>query len=62
MKIASVADADTAKPDLEKVVKAWCDWRDGRKAAPKVKAKKAAPKAKAKAKPKPKAKARAKRR
>src|SRR5262245_20806055 len=28
IKIASVAEADAAKKDLERVVKAWCDWRD----------------------------------
>ena len=28
MKIATVADANKAKPDLVKLVKAWCDWRD----------------------------------
>jgi hypothetical protein len=27
MKIASVAEADAAKPDIERVVRAWCDWR-----------------------------------
>lgn len=28
LKIASVADAAKAKKDLEKIVRAWCDWRD----------------------------------
>src|SRR5262245_62918609 len=28
MKIGSVAEANAAKPDLVRVVKAWCDWRD----------------------------------
>lgn len=28
MKIASVAEADSAKHDIERVVRAWCDWRD----------------------------------
>jgi hypothetical protein len=28
MKIASVAEADTAKKDLEKIVRAWCAWRE----------------------------------
>jgi uncharacterized protein YdhG (YjbR/CyaY superfamily) len=27
MKIASVADANKAKRDLERIVRAWCDWR-----------------------------------
>src|SRR5688572_31661184 len=27
LKIASVEDANAAKGDIEKVVKAWCDWR-----------------------------------
>ena len=29
LKIGSVADADAAKGDLERLVRAWCDWRDG---------------------------------
>jgi len=28
MKIGSVVEATKAKKDLEKIVKAWCDWRD----------------------------------
>jgi uncharacterized protein YdhG (YjbR/CyaY superfamily) len=28
MKIGSVAEANAAKTDLVRVVKAWCDWRD----------------------------------
>jgi uncharacterized protein YdhG (YjbR/CyaY superfamily) len=28
MKIASVAEANRARRDLEKLVRAWCDWRD----------------------------------
>jgi hypothetical protein len=31
MKFTDVADADAAKADLVRVVKAWCDWRDGAK-------------------------------
>jgi uncharacterized protein YdhG (YjbR/CyaY superfamily) len=27
MKIDSVADANRAKPQIEKIVRAWCDWR-----------------------------------
>jgi hypothetical protein len=47
MKIRSVADADKAKKDLERIVKAWCDWRDAEdKPRPKAK-----PKAKTAAKP-----------
>ena len=29
MKLGSVAEVDAAAPDIERVVKAWCDWRDG---------------------------------
>ena len=29
MKIASVAEANRAKKDLETIVRAWCDWRAG---------------------------------
>lgn len=28
LKIASVAEANAAKRDIERIVKAWCDWRD----------------------------------
>ena len=28
LKIASVADANTAKRDIERIVRAWCDWRE----------------------------------
>jgi uncharacterized protein YdhG (YjbR/CyaY superfamily) len=28
MKIASVDEANAAKRDIERIVKAWCDWRD----------------------------------
>jgi uncharacterized protein YdhG (YjbR/CyaY superfamily) len=28
MKIGSVAEANAAKPDIERIVRAWCDWRD----------------------------------
>jgi uncharacterized protein YdhG (YjbR/CyaY superfamily) len=28
LKLGSVADADAARKDLEKLVRAWCDWRD----------------------------------
>jgi hypothetical protein len=28
MKIATVAEANAARADLERVVKAWCDWRE----------------------------------
>jgi hypothetical protein len=27
MKVASVADANRARPQIEKIVRAWCDWR-----------------------------------
>jgi uncharacterized protein YdhG (YjbR/CyaY superfamily) len=28
LKLASVAEATAAKRDIEKLVRAWCDWRD----------------------------------
>jgi hypothetical protein len=28
IKIASVADANSAGPDIQRIVKAWCAWRD----------------------------------
>jgi hypothetical protein len=28
IKLGSVAEANEAKADLERIVKAWCDWRD----------------------------------
>jgi hypothetical protein len=34
MKIASVAEANAAKADLIRVVKAWCDWRAGESTRP----------------------------
>jgi uncharacterized protein YdhG (YjbR/CyaY superfamily) len=33
MKIGSVAEANAAKGDLERIVKAWCDWRDAEEEA-----------------------------
>ena|SRR5215510_7569545 len=38
LKIASVAEADRARKDLEKIVRAWCDWRAGAGAGAKPKA------------------------
>jgi len=29
LKLGSVAEANAAKRDIERLVKAWCDWRDG---------------------------------
>jgi uncharacterized protein YdhG (YjbR/CyaY superfamily) len=29
MKIGSVAEANDASRDIDRIVKAWCDWRDG---------------------------------
>lgn len=42
MKIASVEAANAAKKGIEKIVKAWCDWRDEApaKTAPRAPAKK----------------------
>jgi len=53
MKIGSVAEATAAKKDIERVVRAWCDWRDAEAPVPKMKPapKKPAPKAKPKKKP-----------
>jgi uncharacterized protein YdhG (YjbR/CyaY superfamily) len=43
LKLGSVKEANAARRDLEKIVRAWCDWRD---AAESVKSrKKSAPKA-----------------
>jgi len=28
LKLGSVAEANKAKPDIARIVKAWCDWRD----------------------------------
>ena len=30
MKIATVAEANKAKRDIEKLVRAWCDWRSAK--------------------------------
>src|SRR5262245_22146325 len=52
MKIGSVAEANAAKPDLVRVVKAWCEWRDaGGAPKPARKGSPAARPAKTKAKP-----------
>ena len=51
LKIGSVAEANAAKKDIEKIVKAWCDWRASGDAKPKkatAKVKKAKAKARAK--------------
>jgi hypothetical protein len=34
MKIASVAEANAAKDDLQHLVRSWCDWRDANGAEP----------------------------
>src|SRR5215475_4838436 len=39
MKLGSVADANKAKAGIEKIVRAWCDWRDS---APSAKPRRAA--------------------
>lgn len=28
MKIGSVEEAESARPDVESIVRAWCDWRE----------------------------------
>ncbi len=63
MRFSTLGQVDSAKDELERVVRAWCDWREElgadaaparAKAAPAKKAARAAPRAPAKAKPKPK--------
>jgi uncharacterized protein YdhG (YjbR/CyaY superfamily) len=34
LKIATVAEANAAKKDIERIVRAWCDWRDAEEAPP----------------------------
>jgi hypothetical protein len=34
MKLGSVKEANAARRDLEKIVRAWCDWRDALASAP----------------------------
>jgi uncharacterized protein YdhG (YjbR/CyaY superfamily) len=34
MKIGSVAEANAAKRDIERLVRAWCDWRDSEESEP----------------------------
>ena len=29
MKLGSLEEAEAARPELEAIVRAWCDWRDG---------------------------------
>ena len=29
LKVASLEEAEAARPDLEAIVRAWCEWRDG---------------------------------
>jgi uncharacterized protein YdhG (YjbR/CyaY superfamily)/TfoX/Sxy family transcriptional regulator of competence genes len=41
LKIATVAEADAAKRDIVRIVKAWCDWKDEGASAKKSSAKKA---------------------
>jgi hypothetical protein len=33
MKVGSVTEADAARPDLERIVRAWCDWRESERGA-----------------------------
>jgi uncharacterized protein YdhG (YjbR/CyaY superfamily) len=55
LKIGSVAEADAARPDIERIVRAWCDWRDdeaaGGRTAPARAAKKSAARAAKKTSP-----------
>jgi len=34
MKLGTVSAADAAKGDIEKIVRAWCDWRDAEEKSP----------------------------
>jgi hypothetical protein len=29
LKVGDLTDAEAVKPELESIVRAWCDWRDG---------------------------------
>ena len=44
LKIGSVAEADAARPDIERIVRAWCDWRDAEAAGASTPAARAAKK------------------
>ncbi|MBK6692516.1 MAG: DUF1801 domain-containing protein [Myxococcales bacterium] len=48
LKIGSVTDANAAKRDLERLVRAWCDWRDSVEREPQAKRQKPAAKSRAK--------------
>jgi len=48
MKIDSLDELKKAKPELQKIVRAWCDWVEATKAAAKAKPKKKKPAANAK--------------
>jgi len=43
MKIGSVAEAHAAKGEIERIVRAWCDWRDAEENAPAAMRAKSAP-------------------
>jgi hypothetical protein len=49
MKIGSVAEANAARRDLERIVQAWCEWRDSLVGGKAVAARKAVTSAKKKA-------------
>ena len=34
MKLGTVSAADAAKADIQKIVRAWCDWRDSEETSP----------------------------
>ena len=34
MKIASISDANAARPEIERIVRTWCDWRDAEEGVP----------------------------
>jgi uncharacterized protein YdhG (YjbR/CyaY superfamily) len=41
LKIGSITEADRARPDIERIVRAWCAWRAGEASGRGAKAKKA---------------------
>jgi hypothetical protein len=34
LKIGRLAEADSARADIERIVRAWCDWRDAEPTKP----------------------------
>lgn len=55
LKIASIKEANSAKRDITRVVKAWCDWRDAESGGASPRSRKTASKAAPKRKPRARA-------